>query len=177
MLSGRSSRSPAASRKDWCTEMTQTSLFPESVELRVQRLDGNILHLICGGVGGRLGLPLEDGEKAVLECLRYRRGLANAMPIREITQRTKLDARSIKQAVRDLRIDFSIPIGSWKHADRGGYFLIVDDQDRKAYVKDVLDQVRSELSVLKAVAGRQAHLELLGQMQIEAQQESEASHV
>lgn len=156
--------------------MTQTSLFPESIEMRVQRVDANILHLLCGGVGGALHATLEDSEKAVLDCLRYRRGIRNAMTIREIMLRTKLDARAIKQAVRALRLMFHLPIGSWKHSDRGGYFIICDQEDQAAWVKDVLDQVRAEISVLRAAAGPQAGLELLGQLQLEAQQESEAAH-
>jgi hypothetical protein len=156
--------------------MSQTSLFPESTEKRIQRIDGLILHLICGGSGGPLNLQIRDDEKAVLECLRFRRGLKNALTIREIQLRTKLDARVIKQAVRTLRLTFRLPIGSWKHADKGGYFLIVDDEDLAAWVKDVLDQVRAEIGVLRAAAGHQASLELLGQLQMEVQQENEASH-
>ena len=152
--------------------MTQTSLFPESIETRQQRIGAEMDNLLCRRPGGPLNLQLEDDERNVLECLRYRYRIRNAMPIREIQLRTKLDARVIKQAVRTLRINFQLPIGSWKDASRGGYFIIVDDEDRAAWVKDVLDQVRAEISVLKAAAGRQAGLELLGQLQLEAQKES-----
>lgn len=147
--------------------MTQASLFPESVELRVSRLDGNIVHLLCGRSGGPLNIALEDTEKHVLDCLRFRRGIKNAMSIREIQERTRLEPRTIKQAVRTLRLNFHLPIASWKHAERGGYFLIVDEEDRAAWVKDVLDQVRAELLVLRAAAGAQAGLELLGQLRME----------
>lgn len=154
--------------------MTQTSLFPESVETRKRRIDDLILHLICGGTGGPLNLSLEADEKSVLECLRFKRGLKDAITIHEIQLRTELDPRTIKQSVRTLRLNFHLPIGSWKNAQRGGYFLIVDEEDRAAWVKDVLDQVRAEIGVLKAAAGRQASLELLGQLQIEVAQEEEA---
>jgi hypothetical protein len=152
------------------------SLFPESQEMRLQRLDAEILHLLMGHAGGTLRFPLDDSEKAVLQCLRYRRGLANAMTIREIQLRTKMEPRSIKQAVRTLRLNFCLPIASWKHADRGGYYLIVDEADRAAWVKDVLDQVRAEVAVLRAAAGRQAGLELLGQLHMEMEQDTEIAH-
>jgi predicted transcriptional regulator len=155
----------------------QTSLFPESAEKRMERFDDLILHLICGGEGGPLNLQLEENEKTVLQCLRYKRGQKNAMQIREIHERTKLDPRTIKQAVRTLRLNFHLPIASWKHSDKGGYYLIVDEADRAAWVKDMTDQIRSEIAVLRAAAGHQAHLELLGQLQLDAGQESEAAHV
>jgi hypothetical protein len=148
----------------------QASLFPESIELRISRLDGNIVHLLCGRPGGPLNIALEDAEKHVLDCLRFRRGIKNAMPIREIQERAKLEPRTIKQAVRTLRLNFHMPIASWKYAERGGYFLIVDEADRAAWVKDVLDQVRAELLVLRAAAGAQAGLELLGQLRIEIEE-------
>jgi hypothetical protein len=151
--------------------MSTASLFPESVDMRKQRLGAEMDHLLLRRPGGPLKIPLEDSEKAVLDCLRYRYGIRNAMTIREIQLRTQLDPRTIKQSVRTLRINFRMPIGSWKHADKGGYFIILDDEDRSAWVKDVLDQVRAEVGVLKAAAGRQAGLELLGQLQIEIEQE------
>ena len=154
----------------------QASLFPESPELRISRIDGLMVHLLCGRPGGPLNLTLEADDKAVLECLRFRRGIPNAMPIRDIQQRTKLDPRLIKQAVRNLRVNFHLPIGSWKHSERGGYFVIVDDEDLAAWVKDVLDQVRAEIGVLKAAAGHKVSLELLGQLQMEVREESEATH-
>ncbi len=154
---------------------TQLSLLPESEEMRIQRLDGEILNLLCGGHGGPLRLELDPDEKAVLDCLRYRRGIKNAMTIREIHERTKLDPRAVKQAVRALRLNFRLPIASWKNADRGGYYLICDAADRAAWVKDVTDQVRAELAVLHAAAGRQAGLELLGQLQLEVRQEMEST--
>jgi hypothetical protein len=153
---------------------SQTSLFPESAQMRVSRIDGDIVHLLCGKPGGPLNISLDDNEKTVLECLRFRRGIKNAMSIREIQERTKLEPRTIKQAVRDLRLNFHMPIASWKHAERGGYFLIVDEEDRAAWVKDVLDQVRGELSVLRAAAGAQAGLELLGQLRIEIEEGAHA---
>jgi hypothetical protein len=96
------------------------------------------------------------------------------MAIREIQERTKLEPRTIKQAVRTLRLNFHLPIASWKHAERGGYFLIVDEEDRAAWVKDVLDQVRAELLVLRAAAGAQAGLELLGQLRMEIEEAARA---
>jgi len=147
---------------------TQTLPFPESQEIRIARIDALISALLMGTSGGPLSLSLEEPEKAVLRAVRYMRGLANAMPIREIQQRTSLDARQIKQAVRTLRMSFHLPIGSSKRGAEGGYYIIVTDDDCKAWTKDVLDQVRGELAVLRAAAGHQAGLELLGQLHMEA---------
>ncbi len=104
----------------------------------------------------------------MLRAIRYMRGLANTIPISELQQTTKLSARQIKEVVRNLRISFRLPIGSSKRSGAGGYYLIVSAADRAAWVNDVLNQVRAELAVLRAAAGPQATLELLGQLHMEA---------
>lgn len=146
---------------------TQPSLFPESAEAAIARLDSTILDLILGHNGGPLGLTLEEREKAVLRTIRYMRGQANTITIAEISKLTKLNPREIKLAVRTLRINFHLPIGSSKNGSDGGYFLMLTEADRAVWAKDVLDQVRAELAVLRAGAGQQATLELLGQLHME----------
>jgi hypothetical protein len=158
------------------------SLFPEpkqTVEERIQRIDGEILQLLCGKPGGHLGLTLTDNQKRVLGLVRYRRGSARAMTIREMQMTIKsqekqqfssrLTDREIKQAVRALRMEFHVPVGSSKHGSDGGYFIMVSDEDHGILRGQILDQVRAELAVLRAVDGPQATLELLGQLQLEAQ--------
>ena len=152
----------------------QPSLFADSRELRVQRIDQEILNLLTGIPGGPLSLRLTDDERQVLAMIRYRRGASNAIKLAEIQQRTRLNVRTIKDAVRTLRMNFHLPIGSSKHAENGGYFLMITPEDRAIWRKDVLDQARAQLAVLRACDGRQAALEALGQLR--AEMESEAPH-
>jgi hypothetical protein len=56
--------------------MTQQSLFPESIEARRQKIDGQIEWLLFGNPGGPLKLRLGADEKRVLAQIRYRRGAA-----------------------------------------------------------------------------------------------------
>jgi hypothetical protein len=153
--------------------MTEQSLFPDmdvSIEQRVQNIDAEILWLLCGKPGGPLNLTLSDDEKAVLAAIRYSRGAANAYPIREMQRRPgceRLTDREIKKAVRTLRINFRLPIGSSKQGSSGGYFIMLTDEDHSILRNQVLDQVRAELEVLKSVDGPRAALELLGQLQLE----------
>jgi hypothetical protein len=158
--------------------MVQSSLFPESAESQAHRLDADILSLLIGRAGGPLGLTLGQDEKAVLEMIRFRRGSKSAIPMRDIQQRTKLDARSVKQAVRTLRMDFHLPIGSSKSSQSGGYFLMVTSEDRAIWSKDVIDQARAQFDVLHAVNGKHATLEALGQLRAEllSQSDLEASN-
>ena len=149
-------------------DTSQPSLFPESQEAAIARLDSEIRDLLFGHSGGPLGLKLDQGEIAVLRAIRQSRGLANAVNLREIQRLSGLDVRSIKGIVRVLRMNFRLPIGSCKHATDGGYYLMITDADRAAWAKDVLDQVRAELGVLRAAAGHRAGLELLGQLHMEA---------
>jgi hypothetical protein len=155
--------------------MVQTSLFPEDLQTRVRRIDDEILRLLMGKPGGPLQIPLSDEEKMVLENIRYHRGLTNAVNIGEIHAHTKLNVRTIKAAVRTLRLNFRVPIGSCKHATEGGYYIMIDAGDRATWIKDITDQIRAEAAVLRAAADDQAALEMLGQLRMEI--EAEASHV
>jgi hypothetical protein len=131
------------------------------------RLDQSILNLLMGYSGGPFGLHLEASEKAVLRAIRYQRGLNNAISIAEVQKITDLDPRTIKESVRTLRMSFHIPIGSSKHSTRGGYFLMVTDADRAVWRRDVTDQIRAEVEVLRAADGHLGALEVLGQLQLE----------
>jgi hypothetical protein len=151
--------------------MTQSSLFPETTEMQQTRVDQQILHLLMGGSGGTLNLPLDDDEKDVLRRIRYHRGLAHAISLATISGDTQLNARAIKQAVRTLRLNYRLPIGSSKNANGGGYYLMFSDEDRRIWRNDVIDQVRAQLEVLHAADGRQAALEALGQLRVELEKE------
>jgi hypothetical protein len=150
--------------------MTELSLFPEPVEERIQRIDAEILALLIGKSGGPLGLHLSHAERLVLSAIRFCRGAARAITIRDMRNFKgceELDAREIKEAVRALRINFRVPIGSSKMSSGGGYFIMLTAEDHSILHKQVLDQVRAEIEVLKAVDGPRTTLELLGQLQLE----------
>jgi hypothetical protein len=155
---------------------TQPSLFADAREVRIQRIDQEILNLLTGIAGGPLGLRLTDDEREVLTMIRYHRGAASAIKLADIQQRTRLNVRTIKDAVRTLRMNFHLPLGSSKHAETGGYFLMISSEDRAIWRKDVLDQARAQLAVLHACDGRQAALEALGQLraELESREESHA---
>ena len=147
------------------------SLFPEAPEEIRVRVDSEIATLLLGISGGPLGIPINSDARRVLGAIRYHRGRANAIRIDTIRVKTDLGDRAIKKAVRDLRLTYRLPIGSSKRADGGGYYLMLTPEDRAAWMKDVLDQVRAEVEVLASAAGQQAALEMLDQLRIAAQAE------
>jgi hypothetical protein len=147
----------------------QCSLFPEAEQAIAERIDQPILQLILGHPGGTLGLALDEEEKAVLRAIRYKRGRSNAIAIREISQLTGLNPRRIKETVRSLRLSFQLPIGSSRHATEGGFYIIITSSDLQGWIKDMVDQMRAEAAVLRAAAGHQASLELIGQLSLELQ--------
>lgn len=149
------------------TPSNHPSLFPASSEEIASRIDADVANLLYGRSGGPLGLTLDPNDKKVLEMIRYRRGRQNAVSIRSIESRTGLSPRSVKLAVQTLRMNFRLPIGSSKDSERGGYFLMVTAEDIAAWKSDVLDQVKAELEVLRAAAGDQVALELVGQLRAE----------
>lgn len=144
--------------------MMHDGLFPPTAEEIAERVDREIRDLLLGHHGGPLGLLMEAPEKDVLRCLRGHAGVAKAIRLRDVCEATKLDVRNVKSIVRGLRMKFRLPIGSSKNGAEGGYFLMVTDADRAVWAKDVLDQVRAEVSVLRSAAGQKVALELAGQI-------------
>jgi len=150
--------------------MTEQSLFPEPLDERIRSIDAEILALLMGKPGGPQNFTLSLNEKQVLAAIRFCRGAANRVTIKNMQNFKgceELDAREIKQAVRTLRINFRLPIGSSKQGSGGGYFIMLSAEDHNILRGQILDQVRAELEVLKSVDGPRAALELLGQLQLE----------
>jgi 1,4-dihydroxy-2-naphthoyl-CoA synthase len=145
----------------------ETLLFPESEQTTAERIDSNLLMLLTGNAGGPLGMTLSSDEKTVLHMLRYRRGLKNALSIRDLQQKTRLVPRSIKDIVRGLRMNFALPIGSSKSSLGGGYYIMITREDVSAWGNDLFSQVKAEVAAFRAAAGAQATAELVGQLSLE----------
>jgi hypothetical protein len=157
--------------------MTEQTLFPDlklDAEDRIRQIDLEIELLLFDKSRGPLGLHLSDDERQVLSAIRYHRGADRAITIREMqegwTELVRLSDRQVKNAVRSLRIEFRLPIGSSKKGSDGGYFIMISPEDHAILHNQVLDQVRAELAVLRAIDGHRAALELLGQLQLEVQE-------
>jgi hypothetical protein len=157
-----------------------------TIDQRIRAIDLEIEGLLYGTRGGPFGLAMGDDEKRVLRLVRYRRGAKNAITIAEMRNAmiregsahpeaggyTILGDREIKQAVRTLRLNYHLPIGSNK-AGMGGYFIMISDEDHAILASQILDQVRGEIEVLRAVSSPRAALELLGQLQLELGREAQ----
>jgi hypothetical protein len=155
--------------------MTPQSLFPEpepSIRERAESIDAEILALLIGKSGGPFGLHLSKIECQVLSAVRFHRGVANAITIREMRDTrpgcAKLTDREVKEAVRSLRVTYCLPIGSSKMGSAGGgYFLMISSEDYAILNGQILDQILAEFQVLKAVNRKHSTLERLGQLQME----------
>ncbi len=149
--------------------MTQETLFTDLAagdrEARKEYIDSQTRALVFGGSDHGLSLTID--EKQVLTCIRFRRGAENAISIREITKSTGLEPREVKNIVRTLRCNFHLPIGSSKHAIKGGYFIILTQQDQAIFDSDFLGQIRAQVDAHRAVSGPHRTRELLGQLQME----------
>lgn len=133
-------------------------------------VDQQIVNLMHGERGGPRGEHLDSAEIAVLRAIRYHRGAANPIGIRELQARLGISEREIKQIVRTLRVDFRLPIGSSKSATAGGYFVIASIEDQEIAAQGPLAQIRAEAEVLRAITSPERTRELLGQIQLEVQQ-------
>jgi hypothetical protein len=111
--------------------------------------------------------PIGADEKSILMILRMHLGAERAIKIRELVEKTGLDPRAVKEAVRSLVIDFKLPIASSKAGRDGGYFLILTDTEQRDAVSTVSKQIRAEAMRLRVLAGAHDTVQLLGQLQLE----------
>lgn len=140
--------------------MIQTGLFPETVDEREKRIDAEILALLTGKPGGAFNETLKDDERAVLQAVRFHRGIARTITIREIQRTTDLSDRQIKKAVRALRLNFRVPIAASKNGNAGGYYLWMTREDLEAWKSVQLDQMRGEIALFRAVTSEEAALDI-----------------
>jgi hypothetical protein len=86
--------------------------------------------------------PLSPPQRKILECLRYRQGRLQAMSIDELQQRIGSCARTIKQHVRYLVVDYRLPIVASRDSESGGYYFAVTAEERiagsAAYVQEIV---------------------------------------
>ena len=108
---------------------------------------------------------ISERQRALLNVLYGRCGRENAIPIADLSTRLKMQPREIKEAVRELRLNFSVPIGSARTGE-GGYYLITSIEELMDTVRPYVGQAYSELAVARALAGDLAVNEMLGQMQL-----------
>ena len=142
----------------------QGTLFTENTECdRVKQIDAEILNLLTGHAGGPLNMTLGDDETAVLRAIRYKRGLGNGATISDLKESTRLTERAIKEAVRGLRLNFHLPVGSSKGL--GGYYLMITREDMDAWRAQAVAQLRGEVEVLRAIGGHHAWLELVSEVE------------
>ncbi len=102
------------------------------------------------------------------------KGRADAVPIAAIRERAHLPERTIKKAVRGLRVRHSLLIGAVREKD-GGYYLIQTADELEETVGYLKSQALSELVSAYILLGKsQVRLrELLGQMELEITKNSQ----
>jgi hypothetical protein len=111
-----------------CQLSDQKSLFPtppETSEERAQRIDAMVLNVLCG----KTPYSLSEGQRLLLNLLRYRRGIAKAISIGEIGERLRMTPRQIKGDIADLTVRFRLPIGSSRDPSTNGYYFPMTHQE------------------------------------------------
>lgn len=145
------------------------TLFANEIQMRREALDLRITQLLYGAGEGQFGLSLNSMERTVLKVLRYHTSVANAITIAQLSEKTKLNAREVKEIVRRLRLGFGLPIGASRSGSSGGYYFILTDEDRRLFKTQFMQQIKAELEVMRVVCTAEETRELLGQLTLEVQ--------
>jgi hypothetical protein len=82
-----------------------------------------------------------ERQRKLLESLRGRQGRRLAMPISDLVEKVKTDARAIKADVRELVMSFGLPIVASRDGDNGGYFFAVTAEERISGTADYLKEI------------------------------------
>jgi hypothetical protein len=124
--------------------------------------------LVNGVLGGRIspGWPLSDGARLVLRELRNARGAGQAKQISELTHVCHMKEREVKEAVREIVVDFQVPIVGSRRPPYG-YYLPVTPAERIQAATTLKHEIRALASRVRALEGKHSLREFLGQMQIE----------
>jgi len=101
--------------------------------------NGNRIH---DALMGRGPWELSERQRKLLEALRGRQGRLLALSITELVAKLDADPRSIKADVRELVINFRLPIVASRDGENGGYFFAVTAEERISgtadYVKEII---------------------------------------
>lgn len=114
-------------------------------------------------------VPITDDERSVWRVLYCRRGLRQALSIREIGASTALSDRAVKGAVAGLITRHNVAVGSSRRTPCG-YYLLDTAEELEATCRPLERQAIAMFRRIRALRGpRDARLrELLGQMELEA---------
>ena len=117
---------------------------------------------------GFLPYPPTDVQRALLYKLEYHIGREKAVSVGELAERLKQTPRSVKEIVRELRMQpFRVPIGSSRDQKEGGYFLCATVEERLETAEQYSRQAFSELKVWRDLLEPHELAERLGQLQLQ----------
>jgi hypothetical protein len=125
------------------------------------------------GRRSKSGDLLVGKPRKVLEVLRYHKGRDNAKPLSELAEKLGMNAREIKQQARTLTIDFGIPIGAARQ-EPYGYFLCVTQEDYAAALRPYMHEIQALAERMRVLKAPARLLEILGQLQVELDEERTA---
>lgn len=145
------------------------TLFANEIEMRREALDLRITQLLYGTGEGLFGHALNAPERVVLKALRYHTSSSNPITIRQLSSKTEMNERDVKDVVRRLRLSFGLPIGASRNGANGGYYFILTDEDRRLFKTMFMQQIKAELEVMRVVCTADETRELLGQLTLEVQ--------
>lgn len=77
--------------------------------------------------------------KVVLSLIPF--GRENAKPIKNEAEKIGINSRDVNAIIRDLIIEYNIPIGSSSEKETKGYFIILDEHDKELAKKTLITRM------------------------------------
>lgn len=143
----------------------QATMFPDHAAEADRRINEVLM--------GTHPWPLPDESRAVLRILREHKGAKNAISIASLTEKTKLDARQVKEQVRSLVVDFGVKICGSRQQPYGYYIALTADEI-EAGIRPLYGEGVSLFRRIKALGGDSAVKEMEGQIRAALAEEKTA---
>ncbi|MYU60411.1 HTH domain-containing protein [Lactobacillus salivarius] len=74
--------------------------------------------------------------------------LENPIKTKDLKRATGLSERTIRNAIQDLRFNYSVPVGSLRDGANNGYYFIRNQDDLIATIAPIRAQAKKELNVI-----------------------------
>ena len=135
------------------------SLFETFKDKAMRRVE-EILH------AGDSRWPLDGAQELFLNLIKKHQGRGRSVPLSEIAGRMHCTPRTVKDIVREMRLNFGVLICSSRGDD--GYWLAANEEEVRESMRPYFAQAMSELRVFHAMNRNvQSIDEMLSQIRLE----------
>jgi len=111
--------------------------------------------------------PLPEPEATIWCILNIlHQGHKKAIKMPDLAECVDLPTRALQDAIRNMRLEYDLPVGSTPARNKPGYFVIMNEEDLEIATRNLWNRGMSDLAVYAALKRNRQVKEQLGQLAI-----------